>query len=197
MHLSAVVSKDEIVALIEAFTPLRITIDERRGRVVTLGRPQSVELVAGHGLRVRGAARVAWDVAGVGIPVTIQAWQILIVPRIVARGRSNVLAFDPIVEELDLKLVPGFLDDKIADAIRDGLAHNRAKLAWEFTRTLAKRLSLPVKISPARSFEIFAEGGVVAVCDTELRFTVRFAARVEKRPLPRVADEPAPVISAR
>jgi len=180
MLLTAVVSKAELVSLLASLTPMQINIDERRGRFVTLGRPE-LALVPGRGLRLRGEARVSWDVAGVAIPVTLQAWQVLLVPRIVSRGRSRVLSFEPVVEELDLKLVPAFLDDAIVGAIREGISHNRDKIAWDFARTLSKQLPLPAKISPAKAFEILAVDGEVEVSPTELRLSVRFEARVESR----------------
>jgi hypothetical protein len=191
MLLTAVVSKAELVELIESLTPMRIVIDERRGRSVTLGRPE-VELVPDRGLRLRGEARVVWDVAGVSIPVTLQAWQVLLIPQVATRARSRVLTFEPVIEELDLKLVPGFLDDKIAGAIRDGLAQNRQKLAWDFVRTLSKRLALPARITPAKTFEIRAVDGAVAVTPSELRLTVRFEAKFEKRAAAQPAPQPAP-----
>ena len=183
MLLTASVTKAELVALIDALTPMRVTIDERRGRALTLGRPE-VSLVAGRGLRLRGDGRIAWDVAGVAIPVTVQVWQVLLVPRIASRGRSRVLSFEPVIEELDLKLVPGFLDGKIAGAIREGIAQHREKIAWDFARTLSKRLPLSARISPAGVFEIVATGGEVEVGESELRLGVRFEARIEQRETP-------------
>ena len=179
MLLTAVVTKAELASLVDALTPLRITIDEKRARSVTLGRPE-IELVPGHGLRLRGDARIAWDVAGVAISVTLQAWQVLLVPRIASRARSRVLSFEPVIERLDLKLVPGFLDDKIAGAIRDGIAESRHRLAWDFARTLSRRLPLPARISPARSFEILAVDGEASVSESELRLSVRFEARIDR-----------------
>lgn len=181
MLLSAVVTKDELVAVIESMTPLRIAIDERRGREVTLGRPRTIDLVPGEGLRVRGDAHISWDVAGVAIPVTLQAWQMLLVPRIASRGSTRVLAFEPVIEELDLRLMPGFLDNKIADVIRTGVAQKRDKLAWDFTRTLSKRLPLPASIGPARIFELAVLDGVAVVTDSDLRLTVCLEARIDKR----------------
>jgi hypothetical protein len=191
MILTAVVTKAELVNLIESLTPLRIVIDERRGRSVTIGRPK-VELVAGQGLRLRGDARVAWDVAGVAIPVTIQAWQLLLVPRVVPKPGTRVLAFEPIVEELDLKLVPGFLDGKIAGAIRDGIAQNRDRLAWNFARTLSKRLALPARIAPAKSFEIRAVEGGVAVTESDVRLDILFEAKIETREVKAAASDKQP-----
>lgn len=175
MILTAVATKPELEALIESLSPMRVAIDERRGRVVTLGRPE-LELVPGRGLRLRGDARVSWDVAGLAIPVTIQRWQLLLVPRVAARARSQVLAFEPIVEELELRLVPGFVDERIAEGIRDAVAHHRERLAWDFTRTLSKRLPLSRRIVPARIFELRAVEGAVEVSEDELRASVRFEA---------------------
>lgn len=144
---------------------------------------------------------MTWDVAGVAIPVTLQAWQVLLVPRIASRGRSRVLSFEPVIEELDLKLVPAFLDDAIVSAIREGIAQNRDRIAWDFARTLSKRLPLPARISPAKTFEILAQDGEVEVTASELRLTVRFEARVEARAVAREKeDAPAssvPLVAAR
>ncbi|MBN9164230.1 MAG: hypothetical protein BGO98_08280 [Myxococcales bacterium 68-20] len=201
MLLTASVTKAELVALIDGLTPMRVEIDEHRGRSITLGRPE-VSLVAGRGLRLRGDGRVVWDVAGVAIPVTVQVWQVLLVPRVLSRGRSHLLSLEPVIEELDLKLVPGFLDWKIADAIREAIAQHREKIAWDFARTLSKRLPLSARIDPASLFEIVATDGEVEVGTNELRFGVRFEARIERRagaPVPESEQEPrsAPVGSAR
>ena len=178
MLLSAVTTKVELDQLIASFTPLRIAVDERRGRAITLGRPELV-LAPSEGLRIRGDAHVAWDVAGVGISVTIQRWQLLLVPHITSRGQ--MLSFEPVIEALDLRLVPGFLDDKISDAVTEGIAANQHRLAWNFARTLSKRLPLPARVSPARLFEIRAVDGEVAITESELRLTVHFEVGVEKR----------------
>jgi hypothetical protein len=184
MLLTAAVTKHELVALLDTLTPLRIVADERRGRAVTLGRPHTFELVAGRGVRIGGDARIDWDVAGVAIPVTIQRWQVLLVPRMTTRARgahtSRVLAFEPVIEELDLKLVPGFLDDKIKSLVRDGIAHNQKRLAWDFARVLSQRLPLPAKLAPARTFELAAVDAAVEITAAELRVTVSFEARVER-----------------
>lgn len=201
MHLTGVVTKAELVHLVESLTPLRIDIDERRGRFVTLGRPD-VELVAGRGMRLRGDGRLSWDVAGVAIPMTLQAWQVLLVPRIASRRGSRVLAFEPIVEELDLKLVPAFFDDAIAGAIRGGISQNRDRIAWNFARTLSKRLPLSARLSPSKTFEIVATDGQVEVTITEVRLTIHFEARVETRSAASTRDSDgaaasAPLASAR
>jgi hypothetical protein len=181
MLLTAAVTKAEIAALIDALTPLRVIIDERRGRSITLGRPR-LELVREGGIRLRGDARLTWDVAGVAIPVTLQAWQLMLVPRIVTRESGRALAFEPVIEILDLKRVPGFLDDKIARAITDGLAQNRHRLTWEFARSLSKQFALPARIGGG-TFALSAVDGAVAVSEEDVMLTLRFEANVERRAL--------------
>lgn len=189
MRIEAVVTKDELASIVSSLTPLKITIDERRGRAVTLGRPSTISLVPNQGIRIRGDARVQWDTLGVSIPVTLQAWQVLLIPRVISRGRSQVLSLDPVVEELDLKGVPSLFDGKIASAIRDGIAQNRGRLAWDFARTLSSRLPMPSRVAPVRAFEIMAIDGGVSVTETELRLAIRFGTRVERPAAARETSE--------
>lgn len=191
MILTALATKAELAALVESFTPLRVTIDERRGRALTLARPH-LELVPGRGLRLRGAARISWDVAGVAIPVTIQGWQLLLAPKIVPREGARVLLFEPVVERLDVRLLPGFIDDKIARAIRESIAKNRERIAWKFTRTLSKRWPLSVRVAPITAFELVAVDGEVAVTERELRMSVRFEARVHREERTKAEAQPPP-----
>jgi hypothetical protein len=178
MLLTAAVSKAEITALVDGLTPLRVRIDERRGRSIHLGRPR-LELVPDAGIRLRGDARLTWDVAGVSVPVTLQAWQLMLVPRIVTRESGRALAFEPVIEILDLKRVPGFLDDKIAKAITEGLTQNRHRLTWEFARLLTKQFALPARIGGG-TFALTAVDGAVAVSEDDLMLTLRFEANVER-----------------
>lgn len=198
MLVTAVVTKAELAGLVESLTPLRVVIDVKRGRGITLNRP-GVELVPGRGLRLRGDARVDWDIAGVPLSVTIQVLQLLLVPRVVARRdapAARVLAFEPIIEELDLKLVPGFVDHKIAETIRGFIAQNRDKIAWDFTRTFTKHLPLPKRFDPAKTFELVPVEGGVAVSATELRLDVLFELSFTRSlsgtraPDPKVAEPP-------
>jgi hypothetical protein len=174
---TAVVPESDLVRLVASLTPVTVTIDEERGRVVTIGPLQQTQLVAGAGLRLRGDARVSWDFAGLPIPVTVEVWQLLLQPKIVSNDGAHVLLFEPVLEDLELKLVPGIVDEKVADAIRDGLARNRDRLAWNFARTLSRRIPLPARVAPATTFEILAVGGDVSVTESEMRLVLRFEAR--------------------
>ncbi len=179
MILTARVTTAELRSLLESLTPLRVAIDETRGRWLTIGRPQ-LTVVPGRGYRLRGDARLAWEALGITVPVTLDGLQVLLVPKVLARGAARLLAFEPVVEELGLRLVPGFLEDKITDAVRDWLAKSQERLAWTFSRTLSRRLGLSEKIHPRETFEIAAVAGQVTVSEEELRFAVRFEAKITR-----------------
>ncbi|MBX3229140.1 MAG: hypothetical protein KIT84_02305 [Labilithrix sp.] len=188
MLLTAAVTKEEIGALVGALTPLAVAIDAQRGRSIALGRPR-LELVPDAGLRLRGDARVTWDVAGVAIPVTLEAWQLLLVPRVVTREPRRVLALEPVIERLDLKGVPAFVDGKIARAIGGAVAQHREKLVWNFAETLSRRLALPARIGGG-TFALSAVDGAVAVSAEDVKLTLRFEAAIARDTAPRSRRAP-------
>lgn len=180
MLLSAVVTRDELAQLVESITPLRVVIDERRGRSISVTRPHAIELVPERGLRIRGAAQISWDVAGVGIPVTLQSWQVLVAPRIATRGGSQVLAFEPVLENVDLKRVPGIVGDRIVEAVQKGLAQYGNKLVWHLARALSRRWALSTRIVPSRAFALTVADSSVEITAEQLRLTIRLDARFEQ-----------------
>lgn len=197
MQLCAVLARDELAAVIEQITPFEVEISRQPRRVISLGPPSKVELVPGAGLRLRGSARVTWDVVGLSLPVTLRRWQILLAPSVVRRGEAHVLAFDPMLEVLDLENVPSFVADRIAGAINEGLAVHRNRLVWNFTKTLSWRRGLPRRVSPPSRFEISPSGGTVEITPSELRLTVPMRARfVREESAPR-PDTPSSSRSAR
>ena len=193
MQLCAIVTKDDFASVIQQITPLRVAIGPRR--VVTLGRPSKVELVAGKGLRVRGDARFSWEVGGIPIPVTLRTWQVLLVPSFAMLGGGRVLAFEPVLEALDFKRLPMFLDDRIGAAVADGLAAQTNKLAWPFERDLTLLRPLPEKISPVSELRLGPTGGHITVTSTEVRLTLDFALTIRRDAVPaslRSAEMDAP-----
>jgi hypothetical protein len=194
VQLSAVVTKDDLTLLIEQLTPLALELGG--GRSVTFGRPERVELVPTKGLRLRGSARLSWDFAGLEFPVTLRAWQLLLEPIVsVLRDGSYSLRFEPVIEELDLRNVPSFLDGRIASAINEGLASQKKKLAWSLSRALGVRVAFPARVSPRGRFELVPNGAQLVISDRAIEMTVSFQSRVvhtlETREAPLSARAPA------
>lgn len=178
MLLRAVLTKEELVAVALDLTPLRVELGRRPRRTATFGRPNLVELVRGAGLRLRGDARFTWDVRGLTIPVVVRRWQVLLAPRVVARGDDHVLAFEPSIEALDIVNVPSFVETAIADAVNEGMTAKGSKLAWNFTRTLSLDKLLSDKLAPAVRLRLTPGAAAVEVTDTEVCLTLSLEASV-------------------
>jgi hypothetical protein len=178
MLLSAVLTKADLVSAVEQITPLSVTLRHRR--VISLGRPSTIELVAGAGLRIRGDARFTWDAGGLAIPVSVRAWQVLLVPSFSVRGKRHVLAFDPVLEALDFKSVPAFLDARIKAAINEGLAAQKNGLFWDFEKHLSLAWPLPASVTPRGELRLGPSGGHVAVSEKDVRLTLDFELHIRR-----------------
>jgi hypothetical protein len=175
---TAVIPRSDLARLVASMTPFRLTLAEEWGCVVTLDRP-TVELVPDQGIRLRGTGAVTWKIAHAPIPVRVNAWQLLLEPRIEARAGSHVLALEPYLEDLELKAVPGLVDENIAAAVSRVITRHQHGIAWNFGRALAARLPLPARVSPTSTFAIFPVGGETSVSDREVQLVLSFEARFE------------------
>jgi hypothetical protein len=182
MQLCASLTKEDLTSLIEQITPLRVELQPKR--VITLARPTRIELVPDAGVRVRGHASFKWDVAGLAIPVTLRSWQVLLVPSIVARKGSHVLAFNPKLEGLEFKSLPMFLDVRIAEAVKQGLAAHCNKLAWDYGKHLSVILPIPDRVTPRGEVALGSTGGTVNVTAVDVRLTLTFGVRVTREAPP-------------
>jgi len=176
LRLPLATGKVELDRVVPALT--RWGIDLGRKRSVSFGRPALVELVPRTGLRVRGDAKMVWEVAGLTLPVTLRTWQLLLVPSIAQRDGALVLAFDPVIEELDFKGVPSAFDDRITDAINEGVASQRKKLSWNLSRLLGTTNLLPARVSSGGSLAITPRMARVDIAATELRIEIDLDAQV-------------------
>jgi hypothetical protein len=177
MQLRAILSKEDLVGLIDGLTPLDVEISRRPRRSISLAKPSRIELVPGAGLRVQGDARISWEVAALPVAVTVRSWRVLLEPSIVVRDDgAQILLLDPVLEELDFKRVPGFLDERIIEALNEALAMQRSKLAWNFTKTLSIHKPLSPRLVPPRSVDLVPTRGEVEVSSTEVSLTMHFQA---------------------
>jgi hypothetical protein len=181
MQLCAVLTRDDLAALVGEIAPLEVALGRRPRRNVSIGRPSLVELARGAGLRVRGDARLAWDALGLTFPVIVRTWQVLLVPRVVISDAAPALAFQPRLELLNLTDLPSFVSDAVAQAVHAGLVSQERKLVWRFGQKLTRSWPLPELMSPAARFELAPSTADVEVTDAELRLTLRFEAHVRRR----------------
>jgi hypothetical protein len=122
---------------------------------------------------------MVWEIAGLPLPVSLRAWQVLLVPSVVELDGGHVLAFDPVLEDLDFKRVPGLY--RIIDAINEGVASQRRKLAWNLSRALSVRTSLMrTRIVPEATFTLAPVSATVAVTASEVRLDATLEARIRR-----------------
>lgn len=188
MQLSCVVTRNDVVQLLEQLTPFRVDLGGRRA--VTFARPRRVELVPEVGVRVEGEARVTWDVGIVTLPVTVESWSMVLVASVASRGDAWHLRFDPVVEDLVLRGAPAFVDGKIAELINESLGAAKRKLSWNFSKTLSVKLRMPRAFDPPARFDLRPGRGEIVVDRDEVRLTATFVAEIvragpeDRRPAP-------------
>ena len=175
MHLAITISADELRRLASELTPLRLDLGRRRS--VVFGAPDLVELVEGTGIRLRGDARMTWEIAGLPLPVTLRTWQLLLAPSVVVREGAFTISFSPVLEDLDIKRVPAL--NRVVDAINEAVASQRGKLAWNLARALSVHKTLP-RVVPSTAFEMGPSDVKLDVTRTELRIEIVLEARIAK-----------------
>lgn len=176
MNVRAVLTKADLVRFIDEMTPFDVEISRRPRRLVSLGKPTEVELVAKAGLRVQGDARIVWEMASLPVSLTVRRWQLLLRPVFVPREGQALpsLALDPVVETLDFKRTPGFLDERVGEAVNELLLAQRGKLVWNVGETLGFTRPLSDKIAPRKDFVLAPVHGRVDVTDDEVVLSFDF-----------------------
>jgi len=186
MLLQATFGLDDLIDALQRFTPLELRLGDLEGkdRTLFIERPERVTLVPERGLRIETTARLKWTVAGISVPVTVQAAQLLLIPEIAQREGRDVLRFQLVLESADLKHVPAFLDAKVVDEVNEALQADDARPTWGFLDTLSFSVGLPARLVSARAFELNAYWGAMKITDAAVIFTVSYnaAVKMEEKP---------------
>jgi hypothetical protein len=181
MLLQATLGLDDLIDAMQRFTPLEIRLGDLEGKERTLfvERPRRVTLVRDRGLRIETTARLNWTIAGVVVPVTVQAATLLLLPEIAQKDGRDVLRFQLVLESAELKHVPAFLDTKVVDQVNEALLADDARPTWRFLETLSFAVGLPERLRSARTFELDAKWGAMKITDDAVIFTVSYNAAVK------------------
>lgn len=179
MELCAILTKEELAQVAAELLPLDVEISRRPRRQISLGRAERVELVAGSGLRLAGKASMVWEIASLPVSLAVRRWQVMLSPRVVATPDGLSLAFEPSLECLDFRRIPGFVDDRVIAIVNEILTGQKSKLVWRFEKTLSVRKSTSGKFRPRKHFAIAPEGATVDVTSSRILLSIRLRARVE------------------
>ena len=181
VRIAAVLDLDTVAGLLTDLTPFTVNLGNEADsdRWMHVERPETLELVAGTGVRIRTSARLQWTVAGVHIPFTIRTVVILLGLELAETAQGGRLCVLPFVEEADLKNVPDMIDDKLVEIVNSRLAAKAGELGWGFGQLLAVRLRLPPELAGVDGFEMDAKNATLRVTadaihmelDLPMRFT--------------------------
>jgi hypothetical protein len=197
MWIQATLSKADLAGVTEKLCPLRIRIGE--DGFVVLSEPRDLELAADVGLRMTVTLEIHWPVLGIQLPVSVRSATLHVRPEIGKTPKGEALTFKLRLDDVDVSILPAFVDRKIVDMVNAELEAKHIQLSWGFTETLSHLFELPDALLSAGALDLHATAGRVKIAGEAVAFAVLFEARVESRPaggkvpLPRVAPPPLPL----
>ena len=191
MWLQAAFSHADLVLFAEKLFPVHLALEEgnKEGRHIYLGRPKSMELVAGKGLRVDMRARVLWPLLGIDVPIDVPNVTAMMTLEMARLDGEDVFSLSPVIEALDVTHLPGFVESALMGAINAAIAKEHAALTWRFTHTLDFRLPIPEAEEPARRLHVSARWGDVVVTADGITLIAALDADLNARGAPN-ADDP-------
>ncbi|WP_394823344.1 hypothetical protein [Pendulispora albinea] len=188
MWLEAILSRDDLAAVVEQLVPVKIRFgtdsteseatngDDDDERYLVLHDPTEVTLIPDVGLRVVCKASVRWPVLRIRVPVSVKSLTAILSPEVQREDGHDALVFRLAIEHADLAGVPSVIDTRITDKINAALAEKR--IAWNFAKTLSHTFGLPAVLEDVSGFELAVLGGQVKITADALALAVAFRPRV-------------------
>lgn len=180
MWVEAILSKEDLEALVAKMTPLTLRLDDDQGDF-HLSDPSEITLVPDVGLRVVCKAKLRWPVLGVDVPVALHSLIVILRPEIAKTDGGDTLVFKLVIEHADLAGVPRIIDDRITQKVNDALAEKHVELAWNFAETLSHAFSLPALLDPVEAIALKVAWGRIKVTSDALVLAVSFHSSVLRR----------------
>jgi hypothetical protein len=188
MWAEAIFTKEDLEEVTGQLFPLRIVLGND-GNVLLTDR-RDLALLPGVGLRMTITAELHWPVLGVHVPVSVRSATLEIRPEIVEGPAGQTLAFKLHLDDVDISMLPAFVDHGIVELVNKELEAKHVELAWGFTRTLSHAFELPEALASAGALDLVAASGRVKVTSEALALAVLFQARVEPRGAVSTSDSP-------
>ena len=180
MILQTNLTRVDLGHFLAMLTPLTIRLSDPADplRELVVAPPDSIELVPGRGLRLVTTLLLSWTLAGVDVPIRASSAQLLFLPALAVKDGREELIFSLLLEAIDLRHVPGFLDTTILERINKAFAEDDATISWDFLKTLSFRFQMPARVSSVSGITLAAVGGTVKVTEEEIQLTATFETAV-------------------
>lgn len=148
------ISRSELKELLKSAFPIHVAISADGEAWVEVTELDGIKYEPGHGIVLRCAARVNYPIPVLPDTFTLSEVAITVMPVIVEREGKTFMQFNVDVSELDLKFIPGFVDDVISDKINDAIRDKAHKIAWNVSKTLDRLIRFPERLSLLRGIEL-------------------------------------------
>src|ERR1700688_2253455 len=128
MWVEAVLARADLDKAVRDFCPLRINL-KRDGNIL-ISDPRELELVAGVGLRMSVAVEFHWPILGIQVPVSVRSATLDVTPQILEKPAGEALTFKLHIDDVDLLILPEFVDRSIVDLVNAELEAKHVELSW-------------------------------------------------------------------
>lgn len=202
MELTLTLHRDELTQALRDFLPMRLTLGKREATDdpawVQVDALDSVSFLPGHGIALTCAAHLHYPLPVLPDNFTVQHVSLRMIPQImgyslpdesplaIVEGRlvddepsvivegqgDAVLAFTLAVDELEIKYLPEFVDQLVADKINAALRDHATTIAWDYSRLLRRVVNLPQRFGLVRAIELISPQGQVQVTDDAIVVTI-------------------------
>jgi hypothetical protein len=173
MWLEAIVTREDLVQLLDQLLPLKINLDApSKDRWIHLGHATDVVLVADAGMRVSCPAELKWEIAGVGPTLKVETIGVLLRPDVVEHGNGHTLDFHVEIEDVDIHGVPSVIESAILRKVNAEL--ETKKLSWNFTKTLGYSAPIGALLESIDSLDVAVAWGKRRITAEGLALAVSF-----------------------
>ncbi len=182
MILLARLDETTLRTLLEELLPITIWLDaeadglpNRDGRSIRIDPAQSIDFVAGEGLRLVTGGKIRWIAAGVPFEATLLSVQLMLRPQIVPDKHGGRLVFRPQLEAADLKNVPAFIDRGVVSLVNRQLEARADEAAWDFGRTLGIKAPVPPTLEGVSSLALDVRNANLQIFDDAIELGLTIA----------------------
>jgi hypothetical protein len=182
MWVEAILSKDDLAAVVADLCPLTIALGQGAGneQYLRLLNPKNVVLVEDRGLRLTCEAEILWPVLGIDIPIRVESLTLMLALELSATVDEEVIVLKPELEEIDVSWVPQLLDRKVKERINQELGKQQEALSWRFFQTLSHFFVLPELLNPVGGLQVQVAWGKLRVSEAAIVLAVSFHTKVAR-----------------
>jgi len=182
MWVEAILSKDDLAAVVADLCPLTIALGQgpETDQYLRLLNPKNVLLVENRGLRLTCEAELLWPVLGIDVPIRVESLTLMLGVRLSPVVGEEVIVLEPELEDIDVSWVPHLFDRKVKEKINHELGKQQEALSWHFFQTLSHFFVLPELLNPVGGLDVQVAWGKLRVSEEAVVLAVSFHTKVAR-----------------